>query len=328
MRTDDIRIVLPCESALFQAQTATKWQQLLARGSRMCMPAFTMTSEKLSLPRVDGTIDVNAMNGILCTVRLRISESFHRLLSGTQRRAVEDSFIPWKTYEPDNQAKASQRFTTEIVQSYGPMLSNMNSNCMILWHNMCIMITTDLRLFELGAGCSGPEAAREALDDIAIWTQTAAARRACIHAAQTFMLTSNRRASDGEPFHATTGLFISALVLGLYVFMAPSDVLGKDSTGPVYDLVEEVDWNEVGGEGLTDEVQRGESAANNFIKHGGQICFDGVIHHPGFESARRILLDYARLLEDMSKWRAGVSQYSRVLRIMSDALVDVEASGE
>jgi len=84
---------------------------------------------------------------------------------------------------------------------------------------MNIMLTSDIRLFEIGAGCAGATPARQALDDIAIWTQTSSARRAIVHAAQTFKLMSNRRASDGDPFHASTGLFISALILGLYVFM-------------------------------------------------------------------------------------------------------------
>ncbi|KAG9233651.1 fungal-specific transcription factor domain-containing protein [Amylocarpus encephaloides] len=327
MRTDDIRMVLPCDASLFQASSAQKWEQLISKGRRMCMPTVVMSSDMVKLPEVIVTLDVHAMTGILCIIRLRISESFHRMLSGSQRRAVDHSFVPWKTYESDIRARASQHFTTQIMQSYGTMISSMNPNCMVLWHNMCIMLTTDLRLFELGAGCSGPDIAREALDDIAIWSKTSAARRACIHAGQTFTLMQNRRASDGDPFHGTVSLFVSALVLGLYVFMASPEDIPKE-TGPGFDLIEEVDWSSVGSEGLTDEPQAGNDPANNFIKNGGRICFDGVVHQPGYEAARRILLDYARLLEDIGKWRVGAHQYSRVLRIMSDALVDVEASGE
>lgn len=326
MRTDEVRIILPCDSALFQANTAAKWDQLIAKGARLSMPEFSMSAEMVKLPKLDSTLDVHAMTGVLSLIRLRISESFHRLLSGSQRRAVDHSFIPWKTYESDLRADASRNFTTQVMRSYGSMLSNMNPNCLILWHNMCIMLTTDLRLFELGAGCAGAAAAREALDDIAVWTQTPAARRAVVHAAQTFTLMTNRRASDGDPFHATTSLFVAALVLGLYVFMA-----GPDDSAPNsgFDLIEDVDWNTVGTAGLSDDPQMAvDDAAINFIQNGGRISFNGVIHQPGYEAARRILLDYARLLEDIGKWRVGVHQFSRVLRIMSDALVDVEPAGE
>jgi len=140
---------------------------------------------------------------------------------------------------------------------------------------------------------------------------------------------SNRRASDGDPFHASAGLFISALILGLYVFMIPPKA-ESTAISPGFDLIDDVDWGLVGSEGLTDENANvpADNAAVNFIRNGGGICFDGVIHQPGYEAARRILLDYARLLEDIGRWRVRINQFSRVLRIMSDALVDVEISGQ
>jgi hypothetical protein len=105
------------------------------------------------------------------------------------------------------------------------------------------------------------------------------------------------------------------------------------STNPIspgFDLIDDVDWDIVGSEGLSDEAVNlpADDAAVNFIRNGGGICFDGVVHSPGYEAARRILLDYARLLEDSGRWRVRVNQLSRVLRIMSDALVDVEMSGQ
>lgn len=192
------------------------------------------------------------------------------------------------------------------------------------------MLTSDARLFETGAGCAGPVAARQALDDIARWTQTASARRACLHAAQTFKVMSNRRASDGDPFHASSGLFLAALILGLYVFMVPPETdpdSNSNSQNITFDLADEVNWTVVGDEGLTSNSTKAEpsqDAAINFIRNGGGICFDGVVHSPGYEAARRILLDYARLLEDIGRWRVRINQFSRVLRIMSDALVDVD----
>lgn len=194
------------------------------------------------------------------------------------------------------------------------------------------MLTSDIRLFEIAAGCAGASAARQALDDIARWTQTASARRACLHAAQTFKLMSNRRPTDGDPFHASSGLFLAALILGLYVFMIPPESESSSTMNPGFDLTDDVDWAVVGDEGLSSvnvaKQEVSNYAAVNFIRNGGGICFEGVIHSPGYEAARRILLDYVRLLEDIGRWRVRVSQFSRVLRIMSDALVDVEIVGQ
>jgi hypothetical protein len=329
MRTDDIQIILPCDAALFQAPSAMKWAQLVSKGHPNCMPSVGLFSDCMSLPELNMTLDPVSMNGILSILRLRISQDFHRLLSGTHVRASQQSFIPCKTYELDPRAKNTPYLVVQIIKVYGRLISNMNPNCFVLWHNMCIMLAADIRLFEIGAGCAGAATARQALDDIAIWTQTPSARRACLHAAQTFKLMSNRRSSDGDPFHASADLFISALILGLYVFMIPPKV-ESSSISPGFDLIDDVDWDIVGSEGLSDENTHlpSDDAAVNFIRNGGGICFDGVIHQPGYEAARRILLDYARLLEDIGRWRVRINQFSRVLRIMSDALVDVEMSGQ
>lgn len=214
MRTDDIEIILPCDAALFQAPTAMKWAQFISKGYPNDMPSVRLFSDRLSLPEVNMNLDPLGTNGILSMVRLRISQDFYRLLSGTQVRASQQSFVPCKTYEIDPRAKHTPYL---VVQIYGNILSYMNPNCLVLWHNMCIMLTSDIRLFEIGAGYASAATARQALDDIAIWTQTPSTRRACLHAAQTFKLMSNRRASEGDPFHASAGLFISALILGLYV---------------------------------------------------------------------------------------------------------------
>jgi len=329
MRTDDIQIILPCDAALFQAPSAMKWAQLISTGHPNCMPSVGLFSDSISLPELNMNLDPLGMNGILSMVRLRISEDFHRLLSGTRVRASQEYFVPCKTYQADPRAKHTPYLVVQIIKVYEPILSKMNINCFVLWHNMCIMLTSDIRLFEIGAGCAGAATARQALDDISIWTQTPSARRACLHAAQTFKLMSNRRASDGDPFHASAGLFISALILGLYVFMIPPKA-ESTAISPGFDLIDDVDWGLVGSEGLTDENANvpADNAAVNFIRNGGGICFDGVIHQPGYEAARRILLDYARLLEDIGRWRVRINQFSRVLRIMSDALVDVEISGQ
>jgi len=136
MRTDDVQIILPCDTALFQAPTAMKWAQLISKGYQCCMPSVGLFSDHMSLPELSITIDPLAMNGILSMARMRISEDFHRLLSGTHVRASQQSFVPCRTYSSDSRAKSTPCLAVQIIKVYNQLLTNMNPNCMVLWHNM------------------------------------------------------------------------------------------------------------------------------------------------------------------------------------------------
>jgi hypothetical protein len=181
----------------------------------------------------------------------------------------------------------------------------------------------------LAAGRSGATPARKALDDIASWSQTPAARRACLHAAQIFKALANRKASDDTMFHSVFALFSAALVLGLYIFMVPRDVETQAGSSSI-ELLDDIDWQKVAGEGFTsfNEPRGGRSythtddPAINFIRNGGLVYVRGVPHQGGYQSARRLLLDYAGLLKDTGKW--SVRKFSYVLHIMSDVLMDVD----
>lgn len=309
---------MPCDSSLFQAKSASQWIDLLDQGHQICMPTMRLSSRHATFPVISKSIDVISLYGVLFTIRLRISENCSRLLSGSKSRTADQSFVPWRTFEDNSEAKLTSSLLVSVVKSYGDMLGLMNPNCMVLWHNMCIMLTADLRMFEIGAGCAGAIAGRKALENIATWTQTTAARRAILHAAQTFKLMSNRRASDGDPFHSSHSLFLSALVLSLYVFMVPGQE--SDRATSSFELLDDVNWIRVGSEGLSQNSSFADDPVTEFIRNGGSISLAGVVHHGGYQSARRILLDFAQLLEDVGRWRVG--RYTRVLRIMSDALVD------
>jgi hypothetical protein len=322
MRTDSIQILLPCDSAIFQASSAAKWAQLVDEGHAISTPAISLSSQHASIPTLRGTPDILAMYGILCTIRLRISDDCHRLLSDNQNEGAERSFVPWQKFTTDPRAKITQALVVQFIRPYGTILGEKNPNCIALWHNTCIMLTADVHLFELAAGCAGAAPAQQALENIALWSQTIAARRAVVHAAQTFKMLSNRRASDVDPFHASYCLFIAALILGLYVFMVPvePDNEGADTT---FELMDDVDWARVGDTALSNNGDFVDDPTVSFIKKGGRISLAGVVHEAGYQSARRIMLDYAHLLEDTGGWKLG--RYSQVLRIMSDALVDVDS---
>lgn len=96
------------------------------------------------------------------------------------------------------------------------------------------------------------------------------------------------------------------------------------------ELLDDIDWQQVGAEGFTSfmephgspSLRTIDDQAINFIRHGGTIYVRGVPHQGGYQSARRILLDYGGLLKDSGKW--SVRKFSYVLHIMSDVLMDVD----
>ncbi|KAH6713360.1 hypothetical protein BKA61DRAFT_691192 [Leptodontidium sp. MPI-SDFR-AT-0119] len=131
---------------------------------------------------------------------------------------------------------------------------------------------------------------------------------------------SDRRASDGDPFHASNGLFTSALILTLYILMVPTGTVNPEIAS--FELLDMVNWKAVGREGLSHEIEHGGhrvDPAIGFIRHGGPISFSGVVHYNGYQSARRILLQFVHLMEGIGKFR--VHRYTRALRILSSTLV-------
>jgi hypothetical protein len=326
IHTDRLQILLSCEDALFRAGSAKKWAQIVHSGSLVLMPSLALDPSSAHLPKFDTLLDDFGMYGLLSIIWLYILEADYRLLPGSTNGPKGKLRVPSEVYAQDQRVRFVGSLLFNVVDSYGDRFERMNPNCMVLWHSMCMMLTTDLRIIELGAGCAGAGRARQALDDIAAWSQTAAARRACVHAGQTFMIMSKRKVSDGTMFHSETTLFMSALVLGLYLLtVSNTSEVGGEETLESLELLDDVDWRTVVHEGLTPNkppYNGAESLAKRFIRDGGSIQFSGLIHHGGYQSARRILLDYAGLLGDVGKWK--VRDYSRVLRILSDTLLEVD----
>src|SRR5699024_9195204 len=115
------------------------------------------------------------------------------------------------------------------------------------------------------------------------------------------------RTSDLPAFHSATSLFFAALVLALYSFVVqdfPEPQTGLEGI----ELLDEVDWNQVGTEGFTSFMEPHGShsltptanAATNYIRNGGSVYFRGLAVKEGPLAARRILLDYASHLKDLA----------------------------
>ncbi|KAL4789473.1 hypothetical protein BDV19DRAFT_25215 [Aspergillus venezuelensis] len=322
---DSIQLILPCNEGLFRANGSMRWIQLVRSGKRLLMPTVLAPSETVAVTALDNPVDDFYIQGILAMVQLRLSEAYHRLLSNR----ASYPFAPCHTYAMDGRARCLPSLQLQIANKYGEVLERLNPNAAIMWHNICMTLTADTQIFDLAAGRAGAGPARKALDDIATWSQTPAARRACLHAAHIYKAMTNRKASDHTMFHSVFSLFSAALVLGLYIFMVPNPSEVQVG-GTSIELLDDIDWERVGTEGFTSFMEpRGSQAftpsndpAVNFIRNGGTVYFRGVPFQGGYQSARRILLDYAGLLKDAGKW--SVRKFSYVLHIMSDVLMEVE----
>lgn len=302
-----------------------RWTQLIRSGKRILMSTVLAPSENINVPAQEGSVDELSTQTVLAMVQLRQSEAYHRLLSNR----ASYPFAPCHTYAMDARARCIPTLQFQIATDYGTTLGQLNPNALITWHYMCMMLTADVQIFDLAAGRSGPAPARKALDDIFEWSQTPAARRACLHAAHIWKAMLNRKAADHPTFHSVFALFSAALVLGLYTFMVPNPAGALSSVGTI-ELMDDADWQLVGTEGFTSFMEpRGsqvfsptDDPAVNFIRNSATIYYDGVQFQGGYQSSRKILLDFANLLKDSGKW--GSKKFSYVLHIMSDVLLDVE----
>ncbi|KAL6234029.1 hypothetical protein BDW75DRAFT_213470 [Aspergillus navahoensis] len=320
-----IQLILPCNEGLFRANGSMRWIQLVRSGKRLLMPTVMAPSENVTVPALESPVDDFCIHGVLAMVQLRLSEAYHRLLSNR----ASYPFAPCHTYAMDGRARCLPSLQMQIADKYDEVLDRLNPNAAIMWHNICMTLTADTQIFDLAAGRAGPGPAKKALDDIATWSQTPAARRACLHAAHIYKAMTNRKASDHTMFHSVFSLFSAALVLGLYIFMVPNPS-ELQVGGTSIELLDDINWERVGTEGFTSFMEpRGtqtftpsDDPAVNFIRNGGTVYFRGVPFQGGYQSARRILLDYAGLLKDAGKW--SVRKFSYVLHIMSDVLMEVE----
>ncbi len=340
IETELLHFYFPCKNELFQAPNQNRWVQLVDAGAKTVMPWMIPQLESASLPPPS---EANTLGffGLFSTIWIRIAEARHRHVL----LAPDGSgfLVPVQVFAQDEHAASIAPLLVKIWSTYGETIGIINPNCEAFWHHLNISVTADLRIFELASGREGAESARKALDDIAIWSQTRAARRACVHAAQTFLIMSKRRPIDGTSYEAEIALVHAALVLGLYEFvMARNDAETQsleqngDEVEP-FELLDKVDWNLVGNQGLSDDTTSGSDInmlpclpvcpARTFICDGGAISFSGVRQRGGYASARRVLLDYVYLLDDIGIRYNVLADFTHILRILSDALIDLDSGG-
>ncbi|RDW65044.1 hypothetical protein BP6252_10695 [Coleophoma cylindrospora] len=318
--TDTVRLHLACESSLYTAKSAELWASLLRNGTEAKSPVVEIRPQTFSLPKLTTKINMFTMHGLLSSIRLRVSDAYYRLIL-TPRHVSANNATPWRIYAEDERAKICVLMALQVCEQYENNLRDMTSNCLMLWHNICIMLTGDVQILDLAAGAGGADLGRKALKDLTHWSTTPASRRACVHAAQTMKAATQRRASDGVMFHFSTALFTAGLVLSLHTYTTPR----SDAPTEPVELLGDVDWRSVGNEGFVDNDDERTGDVTDpivkFIRYGGTIQLDDVLYEPGYSSTKSILLTFATAIEEAAKWKTGT--HSQILRIMSDTLVDV-----
>lgn len=330
IRTDAVCLWLPQEDSLYQASTNRKWVEVLSVTSHVTQ-SIDLSAHNFTLPSLQGKIHAFSLYGILCTALLRVTADTYRLICSsdlaTPPAPEQHRYVPWNILRLDKRASVSALLLTKMIHLYDDTFRNSNPNCIVIWHIVCILLTVDIDVLGRAAGRDGAEALREARTALTSWTQTASARRACLHAAQTFRILSYRKPADGTAFQSVRTSFMAALVLGVYI-LTSSTFLHPDSIddGKPFDLANaSIDWKVVGDEGFSsselsirDNTGEADNEAVKFIRFGGPIVMDRKVYHPGARHAQRIILEFASLLDEVeTDWMAD---YARLLYMIHDTM--------
>lgn len=332
-----IEVILPCEAVLFETDTAARFLQVINAGAPITMLPMNLRHLSMAPPVI---LDGLGMQVLLAGVYLQLAPACHRLLAGNRLLRETYSFVPADLFAMDSEAKDISTLLASLPRNYSGKFLEGNTVNILLWNSLCMELTADPNLFELASGRGGPESVPKALANLATWSKSAGARRAVLHAAQIFHIMSQSRAPQNNMVMYESLLFISALVLGLYLFAVPNMEENLDSESCDFEIVKDINWSTVGGEGLfkisepsnmipcqNNSGQHSDSSCviKKFIKDGGPISFAGEIYRGRGPTARKVLLNYAHLLDEIARWNG--SEYSQLLRTISDFLIEYDQQG-
>ncbi|KAJ3463676.1 hypothetical protein MRS44_008462 [Fusarium solani] len=321
IRLDTMRFYTPCSTALFEAPDANRWARLDSAGQCMKPSMLNLQPNQTFLP-ADVPSSSIGLYSLLSAVWLRLTDVKYRLFL---QDPTPTPLIPGELYQKDEAGALLVPLLRDIYTTYKADLVRSNPNNVSFWHVMCISITTNMDILEIAAGREGIHAGKEALESIVGWAQSPSARRACLHAAHIYAAMSRRKVSDGTTFLSEDAIFNAALVLGLYLLVGPDSLQEGGETEP-FELLEDVDWSELAEEGFAGYVSSSSNAAKSslavrFVSMGGPVSFNSMVLPGGLNSARRVLVDFVSLLEEVGKWKAG--KLCHILRLMSDSVTDL-----
>lgn len=320
---DRMEVVLPCDSALFDAPSASVFFQRVEAGASMLGDQVDLgVAHKRAKKQLSAKLDSLGLRTLLDVLALREAAYRHRLLSKTPSALRNTSFVPAVTYAQNEQAASIARDLVSAGQINGPLLYQ-DASTAILWNHLCMLLCADIDRVQTACGRMGLGAALKAQSDLSSWSQTASARRAIIHSAQIFNVLSQQRVSDVKTLLPELILSNAALVMAMYICANQTTVATPSEP---LELLLRPDWSSVGAEGFSiflNGTVAASSTSNTtltkrFIAEGGPFTFGGEGYTPGAISARRVVLTYSQLVDEISP--RGQSEQSRLLRTISDFL--------
>ncbi|OAL29254.1 hypothetical protein AYO22_02148 [Fonsecaea multimorphosa] len=317
LEPDKLEIISPCKSALFEAPDAVTFAQEVETNAQIVMPRMTLQRMSMMSSAMLGSIGLQAL---LATISIQHSVARHRLYPSQLDSSETRASAPVQRYALDDHAKNIAPLLATIPSSHRDNFNQEHQHALLLWNSLCMSTTVDMDQFELALGHEGAISAQNALLNITTWARSPEARRAALHASQIFWILSQARVSEPTLLLHEHMIFTAALVLAFYVFKAtptPLDQAVVSSSGTKLELLQKIDWAEVGMEGFGGATsQVGQcSAAKRFIRSGGPISFAGV-EVVGELAARKVILNYAHLLDEVAKWEG--SDYCEALKAIGD----------
>lgn len=326
-------LYLPCEIVLFESPTSTRFFQLAEGGAQLMMPRMQIDSFHTCGP---SALDSISMQTFLSALFVQIAALRHK-------SPVGNSLLPEDPFAPTSGEPGKPSIPENIIPcllsvptTYAKIFQGKDVINALAWNNVCVALTADLNLLEVAFGREGLDAARSAMVAVARWSRTAAARRAAVHAAQMFDILSSARLSESNVAKPDQMLYVSALVLSMYLFASDPNKRNKPDA-PVFELLHDIDWAVINGEDMlslpeadnepsaggspnSQDSQNSTDAARHFIRHGGVVSFAGEAQPGGGSALKRAMLNYAHLLQDIGKYRG--SKYTRLLKTMCDLVIE------
>ncbi|KAH8698735.1 hypothetical protein BGW36DRAFT_376654 [Talaromyces proteolyticus] len=315
---NQVNVMLHFSNILFDSPTASSFSDDMQKTMAIDTPLIHIRYISESLP------PSSMMNGfllqtILDHLYLPIGTAQLKILPTADENTLENcSFAPVNVYNQALDAMDISNHLIAISDSYSNMLRPMGDPVAALsWNFNCMVITAPIEQLELSVGRKGSADAPKAYTAIRTWSNSPAARRAVLHAAQIYWIFSSNASGAFSLAERTLlriehAIFSAGLVLGLYV----SSVSGTSSLSPAssnmdgqlsnaFELLQELDWKVIKGTGLVPAQL---------------LSFNGKVQLQGENMARKVLLEYAYLLDQLDGQGEVGSEYANLARIISDVL--------
>ncbi|BFZ53847.1 hypothetical protein PYCC9005_000878 [Savitreella phatthalungensis] len=322
IRVAKIEVPLPCDDLLFAAPSAEQWWQLQQEQRLLIILPTIGSASGLEKLMDAGVQSYYSLHSVLNYLQLRTADAYQRLLDvQAGRDRAQFILVPVEYYSQEpmlcdivRQVVAFKRAFPHVAPKQ--LAAWQQINCDVFWHYLCLTLTVNQDLIEIAASRDGIRSASEAIDSIASWARTQAARRALLHAAHVFKVLREHQQPELSSIYASFAVFTSALVITLYVFACPSDADELETAS--YELTSPIDWSQLGFVGIGEEASDAPGiAAERFIRFGGNWSFDEVYLH-GFVGARHVLSLFADLLRTCGRY--NFRQMSQILLMMKDLL--------